>query len=245
MQKVMIIVPVWNGAKFIERTLDSLVAQTYKNLSIVVLDNVSEDNTVELVRKYLGNKYPVKLIQNEINVGRVGNWNKALEVFKASDTDFCKLVFAGDTIAPDCIEKQIEQINSRKGLKIVNCAHSVRQTVNTSYDMVHFNIPRYLSGKEALEVSLQKGNWFAGTTAVMLFAKEVIGDSEFDESLLWASDWKFWAEIVGKVGIGYTCQVRASFFMEARGGHRKYGQDSNAQKEEEQVKEYIKTLLCE
>ena len=65
---VSVIVPTYNGEKFISQTLESIISQDYENLEIVVVDDVSTDNTVEAVQKILessGRKF--QLIKRSVN----------------------------------------------------------------------------------------------------------------------------------------------------------------------------------
>nr|WP_304576959.1 glycosyltransferase [Romboutsia ilealis] len=52
MKKVSVIVPVYNGAKFIKKCLDCLINQTYQNVEIILLDDGSTDNSLELLKEY-------------------------------------------------------------------------------------------------------------------------------------------------------------------------------------------------
>lgn len=77
---VSIVVPNYNYGHFIRQTMDSAVGQTYENIEIVVVDDGSTDDSVEIVNEYVA-KYPnVKLYQNEKNLGVVGNHNKAVSL---------------------------------------------------------------------------------------------------------------------------------------------------------------------
>ncbi|MCD4664229.1 MAG: glycosyltransferase, partial [Bacteroidales bacterium] len=55
MKKVSIIIPTYNAAPFIEKAIDSVLAQTYKDFEIVIIDDGSSDNTEQVMQKY-GNK---------------------------------------------------------------------------------------------------------------------------------------------------------------------------------------------
>lgn len=68
MRKVSVIVPVYNGAKFIKKCLDGLINQTYKNVEIILLDDGSTDNSLELLKEY-ESKYNNVVAYTHSNVG--------------------------------------------------------------------------------------------------------------------------------------------------------------------------------
>ncbi|OGS11617.1 MAG: hypothetical protein A2234_02455 [Elusimicrobia bacterium RIFOXYA2_FULL_58_8] len=99
---VSVCIPVYNGARFIGRALDSALAQTYAPLELVVLDNASTDNTVEIVSRYLGDPR-VRLVRNLANIGAISNFNKAVSEARG---EFIKILCADDYLRRDCLEKQ-------------------------------------------------------------------------------------------------------------------------------------------
>ncbi|HHU52438.1 MAG TPA: glycosyltransferase, partial [Firmicutes bacterium] len=50
---VSVIIPVYNAGKFLDRTLQSIFSQTYKNIEIVLVDDCSKDNSAEIIAHYL------------------------------------------------------------------------------------------------------------------------------------------------------------------------------------------------
>lgn len=72
---VSILILNWNGASLIEECLESVQKSSYNNIEIIVVDNASTDNSMELLRKYTN----VKVIQNEINLGYAAGNNVGLK----------------------------------------------------------------------------------------------------------------------------------------------------------------------
>ena len=99
--KVSIIIPVYNGSKFIEQAIQTALAQDYKNFELVVLDNASTDNTFELASKYKTDSR-LKLFKNDSNVGMFRNFNKA---FSLSAGEYIKFMCVDDFLEPDAISK--------------------------------------------------------------------------------------------------------------------------------------------
>lgn len=75
MEKISVIIPVYNGEKYIEDTLKSLQRQDYLNLEIIVINDGSTDKTIEILKKYQGK---VKII-NQKNGGASKARNKGIE----------------------------------------------------------------------------------------------------------------------------------------------------------------------
>ena len=77
---VSIGIPVFNGERFIRESLDSLLAQDYANLEIIISDNASTDGTGDVCREYLHKEARICYYRNEINLGAVANFNRVLEL---------------------------------------------------------------------------------------------------------------------------------------------------------------------
>lgn len=95
--KVSIIVPNFNHAKYLQKRLDSIYGQTYRNVEVILLDDCSIDESVAILSDY-AKRYPDKTICrfNEANSGGVFNqWKKGLElatgelVWIAESDDYC------------------------------------------------------------------------------------------------------------------------------------------------------------
>jgi GT2 family glycosyltransferase len=75
--KVSCVLINYNGAKFLKLCLESLLVQDYKNFEIIFLDNNSQDNSVEIVKK----SFPkIKILRNKVNLGYTGAANQAISI---------------------------------------------------------------------------------------------------------------------------------------------------------------------
>ena len=78
---VSIIMPSYNTAEFIEQTIKSVLAQTYKSWELIIVDDCSTDNTDEVVKQFLTDKR-IKYLKNEQNSGAAVSRNRALREAK-------------------------------------------------------------------------------------------------------------------------------------------------------------------
>ncbi len=95
---VSIIIPVKNGASTIQRSLNSLINQTYKNIEIIIVDNFSSDDTSEIVKKYSKNDKRIKFYQKGPERGTQMNFAISLAKGKYIFVTNCDMVVDSDYI---------------------------------------------------------------------------------------------------------------------------------------------------
>ena len=75
---VSIIMPAYNSEKYIGETIESVLAQTYQNWELLIVDDCSTDNTPNIVRSYLAKDSRVKYYRLSQNLGAAAARNKAM-----------------------------------------------------------------------------------------------------------------------------------------------------------------------
>jgi glycosyltransferase involved in cell wall biosynthesis len=103
---VSICLPVFNAATSIERCLDAVLAQDLEHAEIIVLDNASDDETVEIATRMLEGVARARVVRNEQNIGRIGNWNRALELAQGR---YIKFALANDVLLKDSVKVLLDE----------------------------------------------------------------------------------------------------------------------------------------
>jgi len=98
--KVSVIIPTYNYGHFIEEAIKSVLAQTYKNIEIVVIDGMSTDNTKEVLKPYMDHIKYIRKPKEGMVVARTTGINN-------STGEYISLLDADDMYAPDKIEEQM------------------------------------------------------------------------------------------------------------------------------------------
>ena len=95
---VSVIVPNYNHARYLEQRLDSVFGQTYQNFEVIILDDCSTDNSLEVINRYKDNPHLSQIVVNETNSGSVfKQWDKGINLAKgeliwiAESDDYCEL----------------------------------------------------------------------------------------------------------------------------------------------------------
>ena len=102
---VSIIMPTYNCANFIARTLDSVQAQTYKNWELIIVDDRSGDNTKEIVDEYIKNDSRISYHLLEVNSGAAVARTTAMKLAKGS---YMAFLDSDDIWMPEKLERQIK-----------------------------------------------------------------------------------------------------------------------------------------
>lgn len=102
---VSIITPTYNCAHFIAETIRSVQAQTYTNWEMIISDDCSSDNTLEVITPFLESDKRIKYICNDKNSGAAITRNNALKVAKGKWIAFLD---SDDLWLPEKLEKQID-----------------------------------------------------------------------------------------------------------------------------------------
>ena len=113
-----VIVTSYNYQNYIKETLDSLVAQTYQNFEVIVVDDGSKDNSVRVIKKYV-QKYPfIKLYQhkNGVNKGLPETVKLGIDKAQGEYIAFCE---SDDYWTPNHLEEVNKKINSENNVQII------------------------------------------------------------------------------------------------------------------------------
>ncbi|MCF8380672.1 MAG: glycosyltransferase family 2 protein [Bacteroidales bacterium] len=117
---VSINVITYNSSKFVHDTLESARIQTYNNIELIISDDASSDNTVEICREWV-EKYGSRFVRTEIltvpkNTGIPANCNRSILLTKG---DWIKLIAGDDALMPNCIQDNINHIINNPDIKVL------------------------------------------------------------------------------------------------------------------------------
>jgi teichuronic acid biosynthesis glycosyltransferase TuaG len=146
---VSIIMPAYNAEKYISESIDSVIAQTYSNWELIVIDDGSTDGTAEIVKKK--QKEDGRIFYYYQENGRQGKArNKGL---KESRSEFIAFLDADDLWSPNKLELQVECLNNHKADLIFSDGYIIQN----DRDDIQFSfqtITGYFQGDKAIELFL-------------------------------------------------------------------------------------------
>jgi glycosyltransferase involved in cell wall biosynthesis len=102
-------VPVYNGARVLRATLDSLLAQTFADFEILVSDNASTDETPAICEEYVARDPRVRYVRQAENVGAPHNWNFVAQHARGR---YFKWASSNDLLEPDMVQACVDALES-------------------------------------------------------------------------------------------------------------------------------------
>lgn len=169
--KVTIIIPAYNASKSIQTALDSVLAQTWGNIEVIVADDCSTDETKEIVTAYTKKDERVQLISTVINCGAYTARNEALKI---ATGEFITINDADDWSHPEKIAEQVNHlINNAK--VIANTTEQARATEELTF---------YRRGKPGEYL-------FANMSSLMFRRRPVMEKLGFWDSVRFGADGEF------------------------------------------------------
>ena len=123
--RISVIVPVYNKEAWLRECVDSILAQTYRNMEIILVDDASTDGSGRICDSY-GKKERVRVIHQENG----GPTAACVAGMKAADGDYYMFVDSDDFVEPDMLSGMAARLTGEKG-EIVCCNHLLEKQKKT------------------------------------------------------------------------------------------------------------------
>lgn len=180
---VSIIVPVFNSEKYIEKCLKSLLAQTYKDLEILVIDDGSKDNSSDVVRQLQLDDQRIKLICQE-NQGVSSARNKGIEMSKGQ---YIVFVDSDDYVESNYVETLLDLYEEERG----DVAISNYVINHDVIDVQDQDVVEKFDSKTAI-INMLLANKFDSCVCCKLISAELAKSNLFRKDLVIAEDLYFY-----------------------------------------------------
>lgn len=115
---ISVVLPNYNGARFVEKAINSVTQQTYKTLEVIVVDDCSSDDSPTLIRELAKKDDRIRLIEKTKNEGVAIARNTGIQMAKG---DYIALLDNDDTWEPDKLDRQLKL--AKQGADIVFCSY--------------------------------------------------------------------------------------------------------------------------
>lgn len=177
---VSIVLPVYNGAKHVSNSIESVLKQTYKNWELIIVNDCSTDDTLEVITKYQEKDERIRVFSNERNLKLPLTLNVG---FSHARGTYLSWTSDDNMYMPEAIEKLVKELEA-----------------DTSIAMVYSNYTNIDSAGEVISEGILKNaeELVAGNVcgACFLYTAEVAEKAGiYDANLFLAEDYDYWIQI--------------------------------------------------
>ena len=189
-----ILIPIYNGEKYIAKCLDSLLNQTYKNIRIVIANDGSTDNSAGIIQEYQSKNKNIELYSkpNEKSISKTRNF--LLSKIKSPLFTF----FDSDDYAEPTYLSELYSLMNNYGADMSICGksrHSEHKEVNL--EKLNKNVDKvYFLNKQECLAEMLSSNLFNGTVYAKLMKTSTLQNCNFDENIHYGEDLDFCFKIM-------------------------------------------------
>lgn len=200
---ISIITPSYNSANFIAKTIEGIINQTYSNWELLITDDCSTDNSVEIIEEYIRKDPRIKLLKLDVNSGAGICRNKSIEAAKGRYIAFCD---SDDVWMPHKLEKQL-QFMQEKHCALVYSSYMLMDEegkengISVCRHKLDFN-------------QLKRDNEIGCLTA--MYDTEKVGKM-YMSSIRKRQDWGLWLEILAKCKVAYGIKEPLAYYRIRKG----------------------------
>ena len=201
--KVSVLLPVYNGSQYLSETIHSILNQTYSDFEIIIIDDASMDNSVDIINNF--NNKKIILRQNDSNLGQAESENIGLRIARGT---YIARIDQDDLMMPDRLEKQVQFLDSHPDIAAVGSQVYCIDSSGKSIKKIMWPV-----GFEANLFYIITGNVPVGDPAVM-YRKEMVQNlGGYNEQYVPSEDYYLWLQMYLK---GYKCDNIKDFLTTYR-----------------------------
>jgi glycosyltransferase involved in cell wall biosynthesis len=212
MPKISIVLPNYNYARYLDERIQSLLAQTYKDFELIILDDASTDNSLEVIEKYTADSRVKTKFFTENSGLPYKRWNDGADMAQGE-----YLLFAGadDSCHPTLLERLVEKLDNHPNVGLAFCQSwqinsegkrlGLMKSWTNKLDKERWSQDFVDSGKNEIQYLLFQ-NTIPNASAVLMRRQIFIEAGKFDTQLRLSADWLLWVNMLMISDIAFVAE---------------------------------------
>ncbi|MGH2351068.1 MAG: glycosyltransferase family 2 protein [Chloroflexota bacterium] len=199
-------IPAYNRSVYLRQAIESVLAQTYRDFELLVVDDCSTDDTAAVATTAAAHDPRVRYVRNPHNLGMVGNWNRCLDLARG---EYVGILHHDDAYLPTMLEATVGVLDAHPA----GFAYGVAEEVDDAGRPV--GLRRSRAGNAVLPPAAAFAHLLAfnsvpfPTTLVRAEAYATLG--RFDETIGFAVDWDMWLRLTSRYPVAYIDRALARY----------------------------------
>jgi len=207
-KKISVLVPVYNGEKFLPECLDSILAQDAVGMEILLADDGSTDGSVAVLETYAARDPRIRWWKNRRNLGLAGNWNRLLQEARG---EYVKFVFQDDKLLSSIALVQMARLmeNHPKAALVASASYIIDEQ-SRILELRDYFREGISDGQRVVVRCLEQPANLIGEPSVVLFRRAQARQA-FDEQLHQLLDVDMWFHLLEQGQFAYLHEPLCAF----------------------------------
>ncbi|MFA4818131.1 MAG: glycosyltransferase [Parcubacteria group bacterium] len=188
-KKITVAMPVYNGEKYLAKAIDSVLAQTYPDFELVIVDDGSTDGSAKILEKYAAQDKRIRVLYNEKNMGIVFTRNRS---FDESNSEYIAILDHDDIALPNRLKEQMDFLDSHQEFGMVG---SWVEQIDEN-DKPNGIVWKYGVGADKIASLMLFSNFFAQSAVTI--RKKALPVIPYRQDYIYAEDYDLWTRIAEK-----------------------------------------------
>jgi glycosyltransferase involved in cell wall biosynthesis len=199
---ISIIIPVYNGERYLRKTLLSAAAQTYPNLEIVIVDDASQDGSAQIISEFAWETASALALSNETNMGFCKSVNRGVAACRGE----LFLTLGQDDLLPsNHLEKMLEE--RRDGFSFIHCNATIIDGSGTPMQPCASDLGEH---KGTINYRLAQFNCIS-STGLVVNKQRFVEVGGFDERYRNYGEWLLWIRLADRGPVYFCSTTRALY----------------------------------
>ena len=194
---VSIILPVYNGERYLEESIESIINQTYSAWELIILDDCSDDRTSEIAKGYVEKDSRIKYIRNESNLKLPRNLNKG---FSLSKGDYLTWTSDDNIFLPNALDKMVQALKEENtDFVFASCRIIDDYGKEVEYIMVDDSSRKRIVGENSVG-------------ACFMYTRKIYNEvGDYNPDLVLVEDFDYWQRICGKYRFSIISSIQYKY----------------------------------
>jgi len=203
MSSIDVAIPNYNYGRYLRACVRSVQAQSIENLRILVLDNASNDDSVELVRALAAEDTRIEIIARKVNKGFHASYNEAIDWAAG---DYLIILHADDMLAPGALKRAMECLDSFPNV-VMTCGETVicGEKMRTAPAVPHWRVE---TGESFIAQRCRTAHNTVACCSVVVRTSAQKTAGHYDERLSFAPDLEMWLRLARLGDIAHTNAIQ-------------------------------------
>ena len=192
---ISVIIPNYNHAHFLDERIQSVLNQTYQNFEVIILDDKSTDNSVEVINKYKDNPHVSKVVVNDENSGSTfKQWHKGFELAKG---EWIWIAESDDYCDEDLLEILIAEVGKRNKVAVSYCTSQFVDAngMKIGLELPHSDKVVFMEGIAFVKDKMSVGNAINNASSAIFNKEYALKADRQYMNYVAAGDRLFWIEL--------------------------------------------------